>query len=298
MNNITLQMNEISKSFPGVKALDSVSFDLIKGETHSLVGENGAGKSTLIKVMTDRLAPMEGTVKIGRSVKYAYLEQDVEFSHKDTSVLEEVCNELDMSISSSRNLLGKFLFFGDSVYKKIGILSGGEKSRLRLLLEMRDSVNFLVLDEPTNHLDISSREDLEKAIRDYGGTMIFISHDRHFINAFADKIFEIRQGKFAVYPGNYDNYLEKTASTESVKTEKRKSSEKLERGKAKRKASFTLRMTEEKIQKLEQKINKIEEEIQEFAANYIKLTKLTTIRENLKTELDEQYEKWMDLTNE
>ncbi len=293
-----LRMEKLSAGYDSKKLFEGVDILIKSGEKIAVIGPNGSGKSTLIKIMTDRMVPKEGIIKIGRGVKYAYLEQDVKFSRKDNSVLEEVCSELDMSISSSRNLLGKFLFSGDSVYKKIGILSGGEKSRLRLLLEMRDSVNFLVLDEPTNHLDIPSREDLEKAIRNYGGTMIFISHDRHFINAFADKIFELREGEFTVYPGNYDNYLEKAASAEPAKTEKRKSPEKLERGKAKRKASFTLRMTEERIQKLEQKINRIEDEIQEFAADYIKLTKLTTIRENLKTELDEQYAKWMELTNE
>ncbi|MCK5759061.1 MAG: ABC-F family ATP-binding cassette domain-containing protein, partial [Clostridiales bacterium] len=158
--------------------------------------------------------------------------------------------------------------------------------------------DLLLLDEPTNHLDIPSREDLEKAIRDYEGTMIFISHDRHFINTFADRIFEIRNGNFSIFAGNYDDYLEKVALREPVKIIVKKTIEKPSRGKAKRKADFTLRMTEEKIQTLEQEILEVEGLIQEFAADYVKLTELNEIRENLQIDLDKQFEKWMELTSE
>ncbi len=293
-----LKAEKLTAGYGSKLLFDDVDFLIRSGEKIAVIGPNGSGKSTMIKVVTGRMQQLKGVVRLGRGVKFAYLEQDVEFSHINTTVLEEVCAELEMSISSARNLLGKFLFTGDDVYKKIGILSGGEKSRLRLLLEMRDSVNLLILDEPTNHLDIPSREDLEKAIRDYEGTMIFISHDRHFINTFADRIFEIRDGNFSIFAGNYDDYLEKVALREPIKTEAKKTIEKPSRGKAKRKADFTLRMTEEKIQTLEQEILEVEGRIQEFAADYVKLTELNEIREKLQIDLDVQFEKWMDLTSE
>ena len=293
-----LKSEKLTAGYDSKYLFSDVDFLIRSGEKIAIIGPNGSGKSTMIKVITGKMKQLKGVVRLGRGVKFAYLEQDVEFSHSNTTVLEEVCAELEMSISSARNLLGKFLFTGDDVYKKIGILSGGEKSRLRLLLEMRDSVNLLVLDEPTNHLDIPSREDLEKAIRDYEGTMIFISHDRHFINTFADRIFEIRNGNFSIFAGNYDDYLEKVALREPVKIIVKKTIEKPSRGKAKRKADFTLRMTEEKIQTLEQEILEVEGLIQEFAADYVKLTELNEIRENLQIDLDKQFEKWMELTSE
>lgn len=292
-----LRAEKLTAGYGSENLFENVDFLIRSGEKIAVIGPNGAGKSTLIKIVTGRREPENGKVKLGRGVKYAYLEQDVEFSHVNTTVLEEVCTELGMSISSARNLLGKFLFTGDDVYKKIGVLSGGEKSRLRLLLEMKESVNFLMLDEPTNHLDIPSREDLEKAISDYGGTMMFISHDRHFINTFADRIFEIRDGRFTIYPGNYDDYLEKAALKEPPKTTKKKLSGKPARGKARRKADFTIRMTEDTIHKLEKEISEIEGLIQEFAADYQKLTELTEKRETLKNELDRRYEEWIELTH-
>ncbi|MCD6323378.1 MAG: ABC-F family ATP-binding cassette domain-containing protein [Clostridiales bacterium] len=293
-----LKAEKLTAGYGSKLLFDDVDFLIRSGEKIAIIGPNGSGKSTMIKVVTGRMQQLKGVVRLGKGVKFAYLEQDVEFSHINTTVLEEVCAELEMSISSARNLLGKFLFTGDDVYKKISILSGGEKSRLRLLLEMRDSVNLLILDEPTNHLDIPSREDLEKAIRDYEGTMIFISHDRHFINTFADRIFEIRNGNFSIFTGNYDDYLEEVALREPVKMIIKKITEKPSRGKAKRKADFTLRRAEEKIQVLEQEILEVERHIQEFATDYVKLTELNEIREKLQIDLDNQFEKWMELTSE
>lgn len=293
-----LKADKLAAGYDSKNLFVDVDFLIRNGEKIAVIGPNGSGKSTLIKILTGRYQPKSGSVKLGRGIKYAYLEQDVEFSHSETTVLEEVCSELNMSISSARNLLGKFLFSGDDVFKKIGILSGGEKSRLRLLLEMRESVNLLFLDEPTNHLDIPSREDLEKAIKDYDGTMVFISHDRHFINTFADRIFEIRDGVFNIYPGNYDVYLEKTASKEPVKDNAKIIDEKPTRGKAKRKADFTLRMIEDEIQKAEIEISKVEKLIQDYSSDYQKLTELTEKRQELKLQLEEQYKNWMEITNE
>jgi ATPase subunit of ABC transporter with duplicated ATPase domains len=292
-----LRADKISARYGEKILFSDVDFLIRSGERIAVIGPNGSGKSTLVKIITGDTDASGGQIKMGRGVKFAYLEQDVEFSHGNATVLEEVCNELDMSISSARNLLGKFLFTGEDVYKKIGILSGGEKSRLRLLLEMRESVNFLVLDEPTNHLDIPSREDLEKAISEYGGAMLFISHDRHFINMFADRIFEIRNGNFSIFTGDYDEYLGEIASRVQITETKKKQREKPAKGKAKRKADFTLRMTEDKIQKLESEILAVEKSIQEHSSDYIRLTELNRKREQLRVELDIQFEKWVKLTD-
>lgn len=293
-----IKADKLTSGYDSENLFTNVDFLIRSGEKIAIIGPNGSGKSTMIKILTGSMPPKSGSVKLGKGIKFAYLEQDVVFSHSETTVLEEVCSELNMSVSSARNLLGKFLFSGEDVFKEIGILSGGEKSRLRLLLEMRDSVNLLFLDEPTNHLDIPSREDLEKAISDYGSTMIFISHDRHFINTFADRIFEIRDGIFTIYPGNYDGYLEMTAAKEPAKVIVKKAEEKPTRGKAKRKADFTLRMLEDEIQKSEMEIIEIDNLIQEFSSDYQKLTELTEKRQKLKVQLEEQYENWMVLTNE
>lgn len=293
-----LSASDISKSYGENVLFHNVDFLVRAGERIAVIGPNGAGKSTLIKIIIENIHPDTGVIRKGRGIKYAYLEQDVKFSHENATVLEEVCNELDLSISSARNILGKYLFTGEDVFKKIGVLSGGEKSRLRLLLEMRESVNLLLLDEPTNHLDIASREELEKAIGDFSGTMMFISHDRQFINNFADCIFEIRNSEFRIFRGNYDDYLEKSIMTEPEKKQKIKKPGQRQKGREKRRADFTIRRVEEKIHALERQIELMDSEIQINSTDYEKLTKLTEERDELMNELSADYEKWMELTDE
>ena len=275
-----------------------VDFLIRSGERVAVIGPNGAGKSTFVKILIGEIKPDSGDIKKGSNVKYAYLEQDVKFSHDERTVLEEVCMELDLPMSSARSLLGKYLFSGDDVFKQLGVLSGGEKSRLRLLLEMRESVNLLILDEPTNHLDIASREELERAISDFEGTMLFISHDRQFINNFADIVFEIRNSEFSIYNGNYDHYLECFKEKQRVFEPIVKKVIKPNRGKSKRKSVYTLRLTEDRIAELENELKKIENDIQQNATDYEKLEELSMILEKTKSELDNTYIKWMEMTDE
>jgi ATPase subunit of ABC transporter with duplicated ATPase domains len=293
-----LKANNLAKSFGDNVLFKEVNFLIRSGDRVAVIGPNGAGKSSFIKILIGEMDADLGVVSIGRNVKYAYLEQDVKFNHGERTVLDEVCLELDMTMSAARNLLGKYLFTGDDVFKKIEVLSGGEKSRLRLLLEMKESVSLLILDEPTNHLDIASREELERAISDFEGTMLFISHDRQFINNFADTVFEIRNSEFSIYKGNYDYYLaqynEKTKVQEPVKGAVQKPN----RGKNKRKSVYTLRLTEEKIKELEQRIDMIEDSIQENSTDYEILEELSAKLEETKSELEATYNKWMEMTDE
>ncbi len=293
-----IKAEKISKRYDDKVLLEDVDFLVRSGERIAVIGPNGAGKSTLIKILTGELEPDSGNVKLGRSVKYAYLEQDVEFSHGENTVLDEVCEQLDITISSARNLLGKYNFKGDDVFKKISVLSGGERSRLRLLLEMQDDVNLLILDEPTNHLDIPSREELESAIGEFGGCMIFISHDRHFINLFADRIFEIRNSVFKAYEGDYDDYLNSLENEETPKKAPSKTKARPDRGREKRKVDFTIRKTEEKISLLENQLDEIEGQIQKHATDYEKLSQYSAERDELEEELEKLYEKWMGITYE
>lgn len=291
-----IKAEKIYKSYGDKVLLKDVDFLIRSGERIAVIGPNGAGKSTLIKIITGELEPDSGNAKIGRSVKYAYLEQDVEFSREENTLLDEVCEQLDVTMSSARNLLGKYNFKGDDVFKKINVLSGGERSRLRLLLEMQEDVNLLILDEPTNHLDIPSREELESAIEEFGGCMIFISHDRHFINLFADRIFEIRNSTFNEYQGDYDDYilrLEKEEPTKKVPFKKKK---KPDRGREKRKLDFTIRKTEQEINLLENQLEELEIQIQEHATDYEKLSQLAVKRDQVKEKLEKLYKKWMEIT--
>jgi ATP-binding cassette subfamily F protein 3 len=177
----------------------------------ALTGVNGAGKSTLLKTIVGETEPSAGSVSIGPSVKIGYFSQHaLDLLNPNNTIFEEISSRLpDATIGFIRNLLGAFLFSGDDVNKKIGVLSGGERSRVLLAQILASPLNFLVLDEPTNHLDIESREVLLKAVQEFDGTVLVVSHDRHFLRAIANRVFEIRDGELRIYEGNYDYYLEK-----------------------------------------------------------------------------------------
>ncbi|MEK7691148.1 MAG: ATP-binding cassette domain-containing protein, partial [Bdellovibrionota bacterium] len=184
-----------------------------KGETVGIIGENGAGKSTLLKILAGELEASDGTFVIGSNVKIGYFSQHaLEVLNSTKTVFEEIHDRIpDATVGFVRNLLGSFLFSGDEVEKKVGSLSGGEKSRVVLATILARPVNFLVLDEPTNHLDILSREVLLDAIQRFDGTVIIVSHDRHFLRGVATKTYELDRGELRMYPGTYDEYLERHA---------------------------------------------------------------------------------------
>ena len=288
-------VKSIEKSFENRVLFSDVSFIMRSGDKVALIGPNGAGKSTLIKIVTGQVEADSGIVKRPKSVKYAYLEQHVTFPNEDETVLELVCEQLSMTLQSARNILGKFLFTDDDVYKKVGSLSGGEKSRLRLLLEMQDGVNLLILDEPTNHLDIPAREELEDALMMFSGSMIFISHDRHFINKFAKRIFEIENGMFNVYEGDYDYYLaKKEALVQQDKISRTFVKKPFDDKKEKRKTDLKKRTCEQQIKTLENELNEVISQMNNNSSDYEKLMELTEQKKQLNSKLDELYGIWLE----
>ncbi len=208
-NNV-LSVNELSKSYDKSPLFDNISFEVFKGDKIGFIGKNGIGKSTLFKILVNKLKPDTGYIQLGHHVTKGYYDQDLQNIEDNNTLLEEIhallplVDEIDL-----RKYLGSFLFTGDDVFKEIGILSGGEKSRLSLLKLMLSKNNFLLLDEPTNHLDIISRETLENAIFNYSGTMLAISHDRYFLNKVCNKIYELDENGLTEYLGNYDYYFYK-----------------------------------------------------------------------------------------
>ena len=183
----------------------------------ALPGRNGAGKSTLLKCITGQTEPTSGYSEIGASVKYGYFSQySFETLNSENTIYDEVQNRLPhLTTGEIMSILGAFQFSGDDTKKKISVLSGGEKSRVMLAIILSVPVNFLILDEPTNHLDIQSRAVLLKALNDFEGTIIIVSHDRYFLHQVANRVFEIDHGKLNIYEGNYDYYLEKTGKNSS-----------------------------------------------------------------------------------
>ncbi len=292
-------VKNIEKSFGNKMLFKDISFIMRSGDKIALIGPNGAGKSTLIKIITGQIEADNGIVKRPKSVKYAYLEQNVSFPDETLTVLELICSQLDFTIQSARNLLGKFLFSDEDVFKKVSNLSGGEKSRLRLLIEMQQGVNLLILDEPTNHLDISAREEIEEALSMFGGSMIFISHDRHFVNKFAQRIFEIEDGSFNIYEGNYDYYLsKKQALIQQDKIAKPSVKKPFEGKKEKRKSDMIKRTLEQDIEHTEFELDVLTTEIEKYATDYEKLLHLVEKKDLLSEHLELLYEQWLGIEEE
>ena len=195
-------------SIPGGKTiLDKISVNICAGERVAFIGANGSGKSTFVKaIMGEQNLPMSGKIEVGPSVKIGYLPQIIELTEPNSSLLEYFKNEVGVDEERARRILASFDFYKDEVSKKVKNLSGGERIRVKLAILLQQQINTLIFDEPTNHIDIPTKEVLEEALSNFGGTLIFVSHDRYFINKFADKIFEFSSGKVTTYHGNYDYY--------------------------------------------------------------------------------------------
>ena len=194
----------------GRKILDNINLNIFAGERVALIGANGSGKSTLVKsILGEQNLPVDGKIEIGPSVKIGYLPQIITFPKPNQNLLEYFCNSAELNEQKARQVLAGFQFYQDDVTKKVVNLSGGEKMKVKLAELLQEKINTLIFDEPTNHIDIPTKEVLEDALEDFDGTLIFISHDRYFINKFADKIIELKNGNIKSYLGNYDDYKEK-----------------------------------------------------------------------------------------
>lgn len=201
-----LAVTRLVKRFEDRNILDGVDFVLYGGDHLALLGPNGCGKTTLLRSILSEMTPEEGSVRIGPSIKPGYLPQEILFEMPGRTVIDTLRYAKAMDEEKARNMLAGYRFFGDDVFKIVASLSGGEKSRLKLCLLMQEDVNLLILDEPTNHLDLPSREWIEEALGDFGGTILFVSHDRYFIRRFADRIAEMDEGKVTTYQFDYENY--------------------------------------------------------------------------------------------
>ena len=291
-----LVAEDVSKSF-GERTLFSAIDLLVRGgERVALIGDNGTGKSTLVKLIMGEETPDTGYLYRGPAVRTAYLPQIVSFSDESRSALDTMLYDCRCQPQEARDRLAAFGFRGESVFTPVGTLSGGEKSRLRLCMLMGADINFLILDEPTNHLDIASREWMEDALSDYEQTLLFVSHDRYFIEKFATRIWALAGGKITDFRGGYGDYCkwrerqEVFAQTERNTT--RKKAVKKEPSPNKERASAKL---EREIAKLEEKAAELERQCEEYSADYQKLMELDAQKKALDDELMLLYEKWEEL---
>ena len=291
--DVVFKMKNVSKSFGDRALFSDVNLSVEGGERIALLGDNGTGKSTFIKCLLGE-EDCAGKIQFGPTVKWGYLPQIIHFDHPERSLYDTMLYEKNCTPQTARDRLGAFLFQGDDVFKQVGNLSGGEQSRLRLCMLMDEKINLLILDEPTNHLDIASREWVEAAIEEFEGVLLFVSHDRYFIEKFAERIWLLEDGTIRDFPCGYQKYrsiLEHEAAAKPVVTAAPK--EKKEKPKGGTKESDKLvRRLEREIEKQEAAIAQLDEKIEAAAADYQELTRLLGEKEEAETVLMDLMEQW------
>ncbi len=304
-----VNVNDLSKSFTDKKLFKNLNLSIFRDDRVFLLGPNGCGKSTFLKIINKEIQPDYGTFRFGSNVKIGYFDQNIDKLHSDKTVLDEVWDMYRfMTETEIRSALAMFLFCGEDVFKKVSLLSGGERAKISLLKIMLSKPNFLILDEPTNHLDITSREVLENALMDFDGTMLVVSHDRYFINKLATKTVYLTHNGGVNIDGNYDNYLlyrqNLQAQSESVVKEKKPvvNDYKLRKEKAsnERKRKTRIAKLETEIEETENKISVLEAEIStpEISGDYEKLLEYTNNLNDLRNVLEEMYLEWERLQTE
>ncbi len=293
-----LSIKDLEKGFGERTLFSGVNLEVEGGERIALLGDNGVGKSTLIKIIMGEEEPDAGKLRKGPTVKVGYLPQIVHFDNPERSLVDTMLYDLDCTAQTARNRLASFKFRGEDVFKPVSALSGGEQSRLRLCMLMDSKINLLILDEPTNHLDIQSREWIEEAVEEYEGNLLFVSHDRYFIDRFATRIWMLEKGTITDFKGTYQEYLEakergKLAQESPVPTGK----ESVKKDKPKRPGGTKnlekeVNAAERAVAAAEERMYDLEQEIQEAAADYLKLQELYQQREALEDELAHLYAQW------
>ncbi|MDD6442166.1 MAG: ABC-F family ATP-binding cassette domain-containing protein [bacterium] len=311
--NDVLKVEQLSKSFPPQTLFQNIDFEIKRGEHVAIIGDNGTGKTTLLKILNHVIPADSGTFTLGTNVKIGYYDQEHHVLNMDKTIFDEISDDYPaLTNTRIRNILAAFLFTGDDVFKLIGDLSGGERGRVSLAKLMLSEANFLILDEPTNHLDIASKEILENALNDYTGTVLYVSHDRYFINQTASRILELTGNTFINYIGNYDYYLEKKEELNKVylgntqvvettssapSTSKLSWQEQKEEQARQRKRQNDLKKTEERIAKLEERNMEIDELLaqEEIYTNSVKCQELAKEKSSNEEELELLYDKWTEL---
>lgn len=292
-----LKVKGIEKSYGGKKVLNNINFDLYKGERVGIIGKNGIGKSTLLKIITGNEKQDEGTVEFGSRVKLGYYDQNHQSLDKRNTILSELNTRLDLTDEYLRNLAGGFLFSGDDTAKKIEDLSGGEKVRVSFMKLLMEKPNFLMLDEPTNHLDIYSIEVLEDSLEDYEGTLLVVSHDRHFLDSVCNKIYYLDENGLESFNGNYEDYkisIANKGNEESAEKQEKKLNYEEQKEKNRRitRLRNQLIKVEEEIEKLEEEKIQVTQEYDE-AGRKNSMEKLLELQEKL-AEIDENELEKMD----
>lgn len=303
-----LKVENLSVSYDDYDVFKNVSINIYKGDRAGIIGPNGIGKSTLLKVVANKLNKFNGSVETGHYVNIGYYDQEQTSLDDENTVIDEIWDSNpDFNYYDIRTMLAQFLFTGDDLYKIVGELSGGEKSRLSLLKLMTSNANFLLMDEPTNHLDIDSKEMLEDALLNYGGTVLVVSHDRYFLNKIANNIYDMSSDGVFQYLGNYDYYLQKKAELEEgddeiieaktktqINAEKKKEREQI---RDRQKREKTIKTLEEMIQMHENKIAELELALCQPSTydDKVLVIKLNENLNTLKSELDQYYNEWTEI---
>ena len=304
------------------KPIQKVSFNLYKGQKLAIIGENGIGKSTLLKTLNGNIPKIDGSFEYGYHVDRQYFDQQIEFKNPENTVFDDFYETFpELTTTQIRTILGTFLFSGEDVFKKIKVLSGGERARLQLCKIFKKGPNLLLLDEPTNHMDIIGKESLESILKEYKGTLIFVSHDRYFVNKIADSLLVFKPGNVIFFDGTYEEYEEKyreyeddvsymqegnNLSNQKPLKDEKYSHEKLENAKSNNQYFINkeIKKAKAKIEKLEQEINKLEDEIanlkqemskEEYSTDYLKLKDLQEEIDKINATIEEKMTEWDEL---
>ena len=317
--NDVLTVEHLSKSFDSHKLFTDVNFEIKRGEHVAIIGDNGSGKTTLLKILNGLVPADQGTFRLGSNVEIGYYDQEHHVLNSEKTLFEEISDDYPyLNNTQIRNVLAAFLFTGEDVFKRISDLSGGERGRVSLAKLVLSNANFLILDEPTNHLDIMSKEILEDALNGYEGTILYVSHDRYFINRTAHRILDLTEGQFVSYVGNYDYYLEKhdtvmaaieanapqNADADSAVAAKAAESEVKLDWKAQKEEQARLRKKENDLKKCEEKIAELEARISEIdtemsdpaiGTQVAKLQELSKEQAACQEQLEKLYEQWEEL---
>ena len=320
--NDVLSIEDLSKHFGSLTLFEHVDIEIKRGEHVAIIGDNGTGKTTLLKIINELESMDSGQIRLGSKVEIGYYDQEHHVLHSEKTLFDEISDDYPVLTNTQiRNTLAAFLFTGDDVFKKISELSGGERGRVSLAKLMLSNANFLILDEPTNHLDITSKEILEQALNDYEGTVLYVSHDRYFVNQTATRILDLYNKQFYSFAGNYDYYLEKkdvveqpsgavqpngqtttaganTDAAESASDSKLSWQQQKEEQALKRKKENRLRKCEDDIAALEDEIAQLNEQMADpsIATDVAKLQELSKKQTALQKTLEQRYEEWEELS--
>ena len=317
--NDVLTVEHLSKSFDSHKLFTDVNFEIKRSEHVAIIGDNGSGKTTLLKILNGLVPADQGTFRLGSNVEIGYYDQEHHVLHSEKTLFEEISDDYPyLNNTQIRNVLAAFLFTGEDVFKRISDLSGGERGRVSLAKLVLSNANFLILDEPTNHLDIMSKEILEDALNGYEGTILYVSHDRYFINRTAHRILDLTEGQFVNYVGNYDYYLEKhdtvmaaieasvpqSADADNTVAAKVAESEVKLDWKAQKEEQARLRKKENDLKKCEEQIARLEARVSEIdtemsdpaiGTQVAKLQELSKEQAACQKQLEKLYEQWEEL---